>query len=283
MNLNKITTTVGLNSKWIIGFWFLFPSWNHVWKEWSGLTVFLFPVLVGTIDVGKARLMFWDLGGQEELQSLWDKVSLSCVWIMFLPGSAGEEPPHVVVLLHPEAELLSALCVQYYAESHGVIYVIDSTDEERLSESKEAFGEWHCVENPADRTTAWPGFSYRENDLQRGVRRCPAPCACQQAGCSGTTRLISWVYFQAFLLRFITANLTTDSNTEQNISDSGLPYCPCLFFRTACRSQTSRRLLVTALQRSERETAWFSRAQPSLGNIAASPVSVGCHFLCSHS
>uniref|UniRef100_A0A674N806 ADP-ribosylation factor-related protein 1 n=1 Tax=Takifugu rubripes TaxID=31033 RepID=A0A674N806_TAKRU len=68
MNLSKITTTVGLN--------------------------------IGTIDVGKARLMFWDLGGQEELQSLWDK---------------------------------------YYAESHGVIYVIDSTDEERLSQSKDAF------------------------------------------------------------------------------------------------------------------------------------------------
>lgn len=31
---------------------------------------------------------------------------------------------------------------QYYAESHGVIYVIDSTDEERLAESKEAFGEF---------------------------------------------------------------------------------------------------------------------------------------------
>ncbi|XP_005755386.1 ADP-ribosylation factor-related protein 1 [Pundamilia nyererei] len=43
MTLSKITTTVGLN--------------------------------IGTIDVGKARLMFWDLGGQEELQSLWDKVS----------------------------------------------------------------------------------------------------------------------------------------------------------------------------------------------------------------
>ncbi|KAG8131566.1 putative ADP-ribosylation factor-related protein, partial [Naja naja] len=27
----------------------------------------------------------------------------------------------------------------YYAESHGVIYIIDSTDEERLSESKRAF------------------------------------------------------------------------------------------------------------------------------------------------
>ncbi|NXS26537.1 ARFRP protein, partial [Pomatostomus ruficeps] len=42
MSLSKITTTVGLN--------------------------------IGTIDVGKTRLMFWDLGGQEELQSLWDKV-----------------------------------------------------------------------------------------------------------------------------------------------------------------------------------------------------------------
>ncbi|XP_074262888.1 ADP-ribosylation factor-related protein 1 isoform X1 [Saimiri boliviensis] len=68
MSLSKITTTVGLN--------------------------------IGTVDVGKARLMFWDLGGQEELQSLWDK---------------------------------------YYAECHGVIYVIDSTDEERLAESKQAF------------------------------------------------------------------------------------------------------------------------------------------------
>uniref|UniRef100_A0A803KA07 ADP ribosylation factor related protein 1 n=1 Tax=Xenopus tropicalis TaxID=8364 RepID=A0A803KA07_XENTR len=57
-------------------------------------------IAVGTIDVGKVRLMFWDLGGQEELQALWDK---------------------------------------YYAESHGVIYVIDSTDETRLSESKLAF------------------------------------------------------------------------------------------------------------------------------------------------
>ncbi|KAM4831763.1 ADP-ribosylation factor-related protein 1 isoform X4 [Urocitellus parryii] len=42
MSLSKITTTVGLN--------------------------------IGTVDVGKTRLMFWDLGGQEELQSLWDKL-----------------------------------------------------------------------------------------------------------------------------------------------------------------------------------------------------------------
>ncbi|XP_034808006.2 ADP-ribosylation factor-related protein 1 isoform X4 [Pan paniscus] len=90
MSLSKITTTVGLN--------------------------------IGTVDVGKARLMFWDLGGQEELQSLWDK---------------------------------------YYAECHGVIYVIDSTDEERLAESKQAF----------------------EGGDQRGAVRCPRLGAGQQAGC----------------------------------------------------------------------------------------------------
>lgn len=39
--------------------------------HWIALSSFF---LVGTIDVGKTRLMFWDLGGQEELQSLWDKV-----------------------------------------------------------------------------------------------------------------------------------------------------------------------------------------------------------------
>ncbi|KAL8558563.1 ADP-ribosylation factor protein 1 [Nucella lapillus] len=68
MNLAKVTTTVGLN--------------------------------IGKIDLGKTRLNFWDLGGQEELQSLWDK---------------------------------------YYAESHAIIYVVDSSDRERIEESKAAF------------------------------------------------------------------------------------------------------------------------------------------------
>ncbi|KAK7101141.1 ADP-ribosylation factor-related protein 1-like [Littorina saxatilis] len=68
MNLGKVTTTVGLN--------------------------------IGKIDLGKTRLNFWDLGGQEELQSLWDK---------------------------------------YYAESHAIIYVVDSSDRERIEESKAAF------------------------------------------------------------------------------------------------------------------------------------------------
>jgi hypothetical protein len=42
LNPSKITTTVGLN--------------------------------IGQIDTKGIRLSFWDLGGQEELQSLWDKV-----------------------------------------------------------------------------------------------------------------------------------------------------------------------------------------------------------------
>ena len=68
MNAAKITSTVGCN--------------------------------IGRVDIGRVRLNFWDLGGQEELQSLWDK---------------------------------------YYAESHGIIYMIDSSDRERLEESWLAF------------------------------------------------------------------------------------------------------------------------------------------------
>ncbi|KAI1295574.1 ADP-ribosylation factor-related protein 1 [Halotydeus destructor] len=68
INLNKVTTTVGLN--------------------------------IGRIEAQSVRLNFWDLGGQEELQALWDK---------------------------------------YYMESHGVIYIVDSSDIERIEESKAAF------------------------------------------------------------------------------------------------------------------------------------------------
>lgn len=70
MNPKYITTTVGLN--------------------------------IGQIDIEGVRLSFWDLGGQQELQSLWDK---------------------------------------YYQESHAIIYVIDSHDRERMNESKAVFGE----------------------------------------------------------------------------------------------------------------------------------------------
>lgn len=68
LNLSKITTTVGLN--------------------------------IGKVDMHGVRLNFWDLGGQEDLQVLWDK---------------------------------------YYAECHAVVYIVDSSDIDRLQESKEAF------------------------------------------------------------------------------------------------------------------------------------------------
>uniref|UniRef100_H2YMM1 ADP-ribosylation factor-related protein 1 n=1 Tax=Ciona savignyi TaxID=51511 RepID=H2YMM1_CIOSA len=48
INLNKITATVGLN--------------------------------IGKIDIAGSRLMFWDLGGQEELQSLWDEILCRVAW-----------------------------------------------------------------------------------------------------------------------------------------------------------------------------------------------------------
>lgn len=69
---------------------------------------------IGTIDIQGVRLNFWDLGGQQELQSLWDK---------------------------------------YYQESHGVIYVIDSNDRERMDESKIIFGKnckWTCSKSLHD-------------------------------------------------------------------------------------------------------------------------------------
>ena len=33
--------------------------------------------------------------------------------------------------------------LQYYAESHAVIYVIDSSDHQRIDESKQAFGKFN--------------------------------------------------------------------------------------------------------------------------------------------
>ncbi|XP_026461735.1 ADP-ribosylation factor-related protein 1-like [Ctenocephalides felis] len=75
MHPSKITTTVGLN--------------------------------IGQIELGGSKLSFWDLGGQQELQSLWDK---------------------------------------YYAESHAIIYVVDSSDRERVEESKATFDRMICNE-----------------------------------------------------------------------------------------------------------------------------------------
>ena len=56
--------------------------------------------LVGKIDISRARLNFWDLGGQRDLHSIWEK---------------------------------------YYSECHAIIFVVDSTDKERIEECKDVF------------------------------------------------------------------------------------------------------------------------------------------------
>ncbi|DAZ98065.1 TPA: hypothetical protein N0F65_001940 [Lagenidium giganteum] len=49
------------------------------------------------VDIKRSRIIFWDLGGQERLRSIWSK---------------------------------------YYSESHGLVFVIDSADEARFEEAK---------------------------------------------------------------------------------------------------------------------------------------------------
>ncbi|KAJ1968452.1 ADP-ribosylation factor protein 3 [Dispira parvispora] len=55
---------------------------------------------IGKIDIDRSRIKFWDLGGQRELHSIWER---------------------------------------YYPESHGIIFVIDATDRERLEECRKTF------------------------------------------------------------------------------------------------------------------------------------------------
>lgn len=55
---------------------------------------------IGKMDVDKCRVIFWDLGGQVRMRSIWEK---------------------------------------YYAEAHGMIFVIDSADVGRFEEARLAF------------------------------------------------------------------------------------------------------------------------------------------------
>ncbi|KAJ3218319.1 hypothetical protein HDU67_006091 [Dinochytrium kinnereticum] len=61
---------------------------------------------IGKIELQSVRLNFWDLGGQRDLLRIWSK---------------------------------------YYTECHGVIFVIDSTDEGRIQDVKDAFGQYKMV------------------------------------------------------------------------------------------------------------------------------------------
>ena len=62
MPLEKITSTVGLNGKEEASYFDLCTLSVLCW-------------VVARVDMPSIRMIFWDLGGQEDLQSLWDKVS----------------------------------------------------------------------------------------------------------------------------------------------------------------------------------------------------------------
>jgi ADP-ribosylation factor related protein 1 len=89
MNLKSITSTVGLN--------------------------------IGQIDFGGMTFHFWDLGECHEFHLF---SSLYLTITLFILGGQKE---------------LQGLWDKYYDESHGVIYVIDSNDRDRMDESKELF------------------------------------------------------------------------------------------------------------------------------------------------
>lgn len=56
---------------------------------------------VGKVDIKSSRINFWDLGGQRDLQSIWER---------------------------------------YYTECHAIVFVVDSTDPVRLEECRDTFG-----------------------------------------------------------------------------------------------------------------------------------------------
>lgn len=61
---------------------------------------------VGRVEIRSSRINFWDLGGQRDLQSIWER---------------------------------------YYSECHGIVFVVDSTDSKRLQECRDTFGNISCL------------------------------------------------------------------------------------------------------------------------------------------
>lgn len=57
--------------------------------------------IVGKVDIKSSRINFWDLGGQKDLQSIWER---------------------------------------YYSECHAIVFVVDSTDPVRLDDCRDTFG-----------------------------------------------------------------------------------------------------------------------------------------------
>ena len=60
---------------------------------------------VGHITINNTLLRLWDLGGQENLRTLWDS---------------------------------------YYLDAHAVVFVVDSSDRDRIEECKRTLGKIKC-------------------------------------------------------------------------------------------------------------------------------------------
>jgi GTPase SAR1 family protein len=89
---DKIMPTVGLNSAQI----------NYSFSFFFFLFVADFSLFsVGRLETNSSKLVFWDLGGQVGLRSIWDK---------------------------------------YYEECQAIIYVVDSADIARIDEAKATLG-----------------------------------------------------------------------------------------------------------------------------------------------
>lgn len=122
---------------------------------------------VGRMQAHQAPLIFWDLGGQAGLRSIWDK---------------------------------------YYAESHAILYVVDSADEGRLDEAKaalehalvssELFGApLLVIANKQDRDGAVSGTVVSDH-LGEATLRAHRPCRIQPASAytgEGITEGLQWL------------------------------------------------------------------------------------------
>ena len=84
----------------------LLEQMKGIYKKTPGIPPDRIPPTIGLnlgkMDVNNCRVIFWDLGGQVRMRSIWEK---------------------------------------YFAEAHGMIYVIDAADEERMEEARLALGE----------------------------------------------------------------------------------------------------------------------------------------------
>ena len=106
VNPNKITATVGLN--------------------------------IGNIKADGIILNFWDLGGQEELQALWDK---------YYAGNDILISQSFLIFCINYFNIYFGLTNFFLLECHAIIYTVDSNDRERIQESKKSFDAMIVNEN----------------------------------------------------------------------------------------------------------------------------------------